>query len=367
MHCLADSHRVAFGGRDIRIQAGLLLVACWALPQAATAACAAGDWVGTIGETPAAWRLATTEHADREASVGRYYYRRALKELYLRVDAADPTTWRETDEKGRATGSLTLDCRADALSGMWRSPDGRKTLPLRARPAGANDGYDERRTRGLRPDTATTKVVDDRYYDQIGHAGVDGVSTVSLWGEGAGIARINASLWREAVDAMALSLACTGDGRMWRGVGHPFEYGWDQSVAAWNTRYVVIGTSQGGYCGGAHPTYGTSTAVYATETGQEVAVDQWLLPAHRQDIDARSMLGRMIIGLYLSKEDGETECLDRIAISGRRMHPERQGLVFEVDGRAYVDTPCARSVTVPWAQAVAFLSPEGIEAAKAFR
>lgn len=324
-------------------------------------------WTGTIGTVPVSLVLRAKEAPGGSALVGRYYYRRSLQELYLRAEAATPTRWSETDAAGRRTGTLEMACSGDTLTGTWRSLDGRRSLPISARKAPPDVDHDTVRTRDLKPDRATTQAFESRFFDAIEHSAITGVATVSLWGDGPGITRINQGLWQQARDHMAEALSCKGEGRMERGVKHGYEYGWSQQVAAWNDRYVVITTGYGGYCGGAHPYSGTDASVFDTGTGVEVAPATWLLPTYRESIDLQTPLGRLLIGRYLSKEDGETECLDKVAANGHRMHPVREGLVFEVAATAYVYTPCTRDVTVPWSQVMPFLGAEGRAAAAAFR
>ncbi|OWQ44588.1 hypothetical protein CDL60_24165 [Roseateles noduli] len=344
----------------------LSLLALLALSTPARAACDRGSWTGTIGAAPISLIFGDPED-DRRPASARYYYRRSLKELYLRAGKADPTTWEESDEVGRVTGSLQLDCQGDRLAGTWRSPDRRRALPVSARPAVDIDGYHAEHLRDLKVDEETTHDFEGHVYDEQEVSDIPSVSTIALWGDESGIAGINAQLWREAKEAMGEALDCVGEGRMRRGLQHGYEYGWNHRPAAWNERYVVVMTSHEQYCGGAHPYWGNYDTVYDLGTGKEIDAAQWLMPAYRKEIDLTSLLGRLLIGRYLSVEDGETECLDKVAASGRLMHPARGGLVFRVAAGAYVYSPCMRDVTVPWEQAAPFLAPEGRLAAKAFR
>ncbi len=342
----------------------LLALLVWNTP--AHAACDRSSWTGTIGAAAISLTFGDPEGDGRPAPA-RYYYRRSLKELYLRAGKADPSIWEESDESGRVTGSIQLDCRGDRLTGTWRSPDRRRALPVSARPASDMDGYHAEHLRDLKVDEETTHDFEGHVYDKQEVSGIPSVSTIALWGDEPGIAGINTQLWREAKDAMGEALDCTGEGRMRRGLQHGYEYGWNQRPAAWNERYVVVMTSHEQYCGGAHPISGSYATVYELVSGKTVDAAQWLMPAYRKDIDLTSLLGRLLVGLYLSVEDGETECLDKVAASGRLMYPTRGGLVFKVAAGAYVYSPCMRDVTIPWEQAAPFLAPEGRLAAKAFR
>ncbi|WP_431258064.1 hypothetical protein ACQ86G_26460 [Roseateles chitinivorans] len=342
------------------------LLALLALSTSAHAACDRGPWTGTVGAVPISLVFGDPENGGPPASA-RYYYRRSLKELYLRADKADPTTWEESDEAGRITGSVQLACQGDRLTGTWRSPDRRRALPVSARPAPDVYGYHAAHLRDLKVDEETTHDFEGHVYDKQEVSGIPSVSTIALWGDEPGIAGINAQLWQMATEAMSEALDCVGEGRMRRGLQHGYEFSWNHWPAAWNARYVVIMSSHEQYCGGAHPISGSHATVYDLTNGKEVDAARWLMPAYRKDIDLTSLLGRLLIGRYLSVEDGETECLDKVTTDGAFMHPTREGLVFQVAAGAYIYSPCTRDVTVPWDQAAAFLSPEGRQAAKAFR
>ncbi|WP_431266234.1 hypothetical protein ACQ859_13685 [Roseateles chitinivorans] len=342
------------------------LLALLALNTSAHAACDRGPWTGTIGAVPISLVFGDPENGGTTASA-RYYYRRSLKELYLRATKADPRTWEESDEDGKITGSVQLACEGDSLKGTWHSPDRRRALPVSARPAPALDAYHAEHLSDLKVDRETAQVFEGHAYGKREVSGIRSVSTIVLRGDNPASTTINAQLWHEAKQALGDALDCTGEGRMRRGLNHGYEYGWDQSPVAWNDRYVVIMTSHEYYCGGAHPFWGRYATAYDLTGGKAVDTALWLIPAYRREIDLTSPLGRLLTGRYLSVEDGETECLDKVAASGAFMHPTREGPVFRIAAGAYVYSPCMRDVTVPWEQATPFLTPEGRQAAKAFR
>lgn len=330
------------------------------------AACAETAWAGRIGTVPVSLVFGRHDDSDARTPVARYHYNLSLEDLYLRADEGAPTRWTETDVSGRRTGTLQMDCQGDRLTGTWRSTDGRRALPLLAKKLAGTDQYDGGRTLQLKPDRETSKYFEDRIYDEVAYSGVSSVSAVSLWGDGVGIGRINELLWHEAKLAMSEALDCDGEGRMVRGPKHDHEYSWRQAVAAWNERYAVITTASGGYCGGAHPYYADRAAVFDLRSADEIDPNAWLMAVYRRGVDLKSPLGRILVGRYLSQEDGETECLDRIDAGGS-VYPVRTGMVFKLSAIAYVHTPCTRDVTVPWEQLTPFLSPDGMTASKAFR
>jgi len=357
-----------------RVAAGLAAALLPLASAAATDACVAGAWRGTVGGTPVSIVLNAAQ--DDQPAVGRYYYRNSLDDLTL---VRDPKTdvWRELDARERHTGWLTLACDTSTLRGEWRSPDGAKRLPIAAMAIPA-EAYGTPRKAGLRPRLDKTGAIDGRRFEHLTYAVPDGARTqgqslgithqgVRLIGSGPGIDALNATLQAKAVDAVMEHLECVAAGRQDRGVGAGYGSSQVQSVTAWNASFAVIQTSLEGYCGGAHPWHGNHFATYRLDTGAAVDTANWLLPELRQEIPKSSTLGRLLMKAYERTPNGpDADCRDAIRWDGRAVHAAAGQIVFE-GGTSYAMTPCAEDIALPIDVIQPFLTPVGREALKAFR
>lgn len=331
----------------------------------AAGGCPDGVWVGTLGGTPISIALDGASNDVRR--VGRYYYRASLGDLFLKQESGGDE-WQETDDKGKPTGLLRLSCQADGLRGEWRSLDGSRRLPVVATPSEI-DRYQSARIAALKPTVDKRNSVQNRRFDILSFGSQTGATrAVRLSGNGVGIETVNASLRKEALDAIAGHLDCKSTGLQDSGKDAGWESAIDQTVLAWNDSYVVVQTHAEGYCGGAHPWHGSTSSTYRMDSGEAVEVSTWLLPEYRKEIIDTSALWRLLMRTYEKASAGPdlAECKDAISWNASSIHAEPGKLVFETSA-PYAMTPCAEDVEVPLAAIQRFLSPEGKKALSAFR
>ncbi len=371
---LPAPHRSPIGAWGLAGILGLVVVALAPQVAAASEACSTGTWRGTLGTTTVSIELTPAE--DRRPASGRYYYRAALGDLTL-VRDAKTGDWQELDARETLTGRLRLSCDAKTLSGEWRSADGKKSLPIVASAIPA-DQFNDTRKEALKPLKVTPGQIAGRRFDTLtlpGPApyGTGGASPevlhlgVRLAGTEPGIAAVNASLWRAAVDAVMDHLDCRAQGRRDRGPDAGYESAQTQKVVAWNASYAVIDTWSEGYCGGAHPWHGNSVTTYRLDTGAEAEVGLWLRPEFKDEIAKSGLLGRLLAQAYAKGGNGaEADCRDEVRWRGSSIHPEPGRLVFHTQA-SYAMTPCAEDVSLPIDRIWPFLTPAGQQALKTFR
>lgn len=314
-----------------------------------------------LGGTPVSMEFKTL---DEGASVGRYYYRSSLGDLFLKKDAATGE-WQEQDENGKPTGRLALTCAAGSLKGEWRSMDGTRRLAITGAPA-AEDQYGAARRAGLKPMVQKAEVFQKRRYEILTYGPqAGGTIGLRLSGSGAGLDAVNRSLQDAATDAVIEHLNCRATGRLERGPDAGYDTEIRQELVAWNDSFVVVRTFAEGYCGGAHPWHFPSTKTYRLDTGSAVDLSTWLLPPYRSQVAENSPLGRLLLKAYARTDDGD-ECKGNVTWTGADIHPLPGQLVFETSA-PYALTPCAEDVSLPLSKIERFLSPEGKLAMKAFR
>nr|WP_297530083.1 hypothetical protein [uncultured Roseateles sp.] len=342
----------------------------------AAEACDKGAWRGTLGTTAVSMELNPAEN--ERPAIGRYYYRGALGDLTLMLDAKSGE-WQERDAREKQTGRLKLSCDARTLSGEWRSIDGTKTLPIAAVAIKESD-YNASRKAALKPISVKAAQIGGRRYEALtlpmpgGRNGSSDATPdttqvgVRLIGTTPAISTLNATLWDKAADAVLDHVDCMAQGRRERGPEAGYEASQTQKVVAWNAAFVVIDTWNEGYCGGAHPWHGNSVTTYRLDTGTEADVASWLKSELRKEIPKDSRLGKLLVKAYAdSGGNGEdAECRDEVSWMGSSIHPEPKQLVFHTQA-SYAMTPCAEDVALPIDAVWPYLTPAGQQALKTFR
>ncbi len=324
--------------------------------------CLAEVWKGTVGAVPVMMEF--TFEGEDAALVGRYYYRASLVDLLLMPDEAKPGRWKELDPKGTVTGYLTLNCKENALSGTWSSPDGSKTLPISAE-VQPGDSFSKQRLDSLKPTVTKRDSIGKLSYELFTAQGFDAVTGLRLMGEGKAVADINSALMESFTNTLDEAIECMALGRWRRGQDHGYEYKCDMSMIAWNKAFVVIGVSSSQYCGGIHPLYGSGATTYSLQTGKAEDVSQWLIDRYRKNIPKDSPLGKIIMELY-QEDEQEDECADSIELSGESVWPTSEGITFRPTA-PYVYTACIEDITVPYKSMSPYLSPLGKTNVQAFQ
>jgi len=325
--------------------------------------CLAKTWKGTIGNTPITlWFEFEGEGA---SLVGIYYYGSGPVDLLLIKDAGKPDRWQELDARDKITGYLTLSCKGNVLSGVWSSPDGLHTLPVKAGSHGAGP-YSKQRLDGLKPVIAERSSIGGFGYEILAAKDFKSVGGLRLAGTERGIENINNALGKDFRAKLDEAIECFAYGLMRRGRDHGYEYEYSMSMIDWNRSFVVIGSIYSQYCGGIHPLSGSGATTYSVRTGKPENVSLWLIDGYRENIPKESALGKIIMEIYRQEDPDNNECLKVIELSGEGIWPTGEGIVFQpVASHAY--SSCIVDITVPYRKMEPYLSPAGKENAKAFR
>lgn len=316
--------------------------------------CLARTWTGAVGSAPVMIEFDTIG-ADNTLA-GRYYYRNNMDDLLLIRDPANFSRWKEIGPKGQVTGYVTISCSGESLTGEWRSPDGLRTQQLNARPDPSH-AYAKNRLDAIKPMVVARKSLSTFRYEQLEAKGQQSITGLRLVGDGSGIAKINEKLKREFLSAIDEDITCRSYGRLSRGENHGFENEAEWGVVAWNKAFVVVSASASGYCGGAHPNFGSGASTYDVTTGDSEDVSSWLVEDYRKDISSASRLGKLLIQLFL-QEGNEPQCRDEIQLSGQVVWPTPKGMVFQT-WAPYASSACISDIVVPHSKITSYLSPRG--------
>lgn len=316
--------------------------------------CLAQAWQGTIGEAKVVMEFDNV--GDDDALAGRYYYRTGMTDLLLQADAKKAGLWRELDPKGKVTGLLTLTCQSNILSGEWKSPDGKTALPIHAEPA---ESYSDPRLNAAKPRVIERGATRTHRYEIIGVPGVDAVRGLRLLGDTSGIQKINTTLRKQFLSDLERATTCVAYGRLRRGQDHGYEHEAQYDVVAWNDAFVVVGSGESGYCGGAHPYQEHGAITYNLQSGEAEDVSLWLADRYKEDISSDSGLGKLLLKSYRAQQvSDDDQCLDFIEFSGAGVWPTDKGFIFSAS-TPYAQSACREDIVVPYKAALPYLSPYG--------
>ena len=273
-----------------------ILAAIFAAPALHAEDCLERAWNGTLGKSRISLEFRTINGLeDGQALKGRYYYGANWTELVLERAPGDGGEWLEKDGKDAVTGRLTLECSAGSLSGRWRSPDGSRSLELKATPAAS---YHAQRRQGARSQLLQSARFQGRAYEEIsGERGTE-LKTFRLKGEQPGIAAVNELLWQRHLDTLESAADCLSDGRLQRGEDHGYEYSLSSEIVEWNDTFLVVTSNEGGYCGGAHPFWGYGGQTFNLAEGKVEKMEKWLAAEYAGDIAADSALDQRLRKIY---------------------------------------------------------------------
>lgn len=115
---------------------GWLALLTTAQAEGNTQNCLAHTWFGVMGKTPVLMEF--DYPYDRYDLVGEYYSLTSMVDILLKKDENEESRWQVIDKKNNLSGILTLICAGNALTGDWKSTDGRVTLPIEAGIASAS-------------------------------------------------------------------------------------------------------------------------------------------------------------------------------------------------------------------------------------
>lgn len=330
----------------------------------------AGVYRGTIGRYPV---VACFDRWPGGKGKGAYYYLSQLRPIALR--GPDPfTDWREGDD---AKGPEWRLDRSDGIrvSGTWH--DGVRRLPIAlSRVADGGEGFspcaadafiaprvgkiDFTRTRQGLGSFAFDRLtmVAPRAFPDVSIVGMDFVSTEP--GDEAIRALLGAMMPQgevsdEYVQCMAGSLGSLGiDGDYSREVIPSFA----------NRELLGVWSTNGSFCGGAHPSYWTEYFVFDRQSGARLDPRLWFGPDGFADDGYGSLLIQpalrdLVMTHWPHDPDGDSECRDFVSdFEYWSVGIDPDGLGFQPDV-PHVATACGEYVTVGWDELAPFLNAAG--------
>ncbi len=244
-----------------------------------------GVWRGTIGKAPIMVCLVDETYSPAR---GSYYYLAHQQSIAL-DGGEDGAVWSE-DLDGGAKAQWKLRWSSKGLAGTWSGKG--KVLPIALNRVQARQGEDVSACETdeyLAPRVTTPRIVPKAadFYGQPytllqydvgkGFADVD-ISSFVIPAKQPGDAAINRQLrglLDPAKDHVAY-LACLS-GQIAQ-TGMDGDYVFDAAPNLVTDAFLGVEISEGGTCGGAHPSYGTSYQTFDRQTGKEVDPFTWLTP-----------------------------------------------------------------------------------------
>ena len=346
----------------------LALSAFGAQAQAAADCFTKGHWRGTLGAAPV--HLVFRQPLAGEPVIGRYHYRDNLQDLLLDPDPVGLGHWRELDARNRASGRLQLACEGDTLSGTWSSHYGQRTLAVKAARIPTDD-YGAARLARAKPKTQVRRLPSGQEYELFA---IEPFSTTGLRLRGSGpvIERLNASLRREFLEALASGMECTATNRLLgaRDVDGGFAIHKQWSVVEWNARFLLVGVAEEGYCvPAAHPYHGARVDVIRMDTGDREDTTGWLRPEYAKGIPRDSALGRMLFAEYRKvrgEGEGLADCTEDLSLYPDGLFPTRAGITFDTSF-SYAMSACREDVPLAWSRVASFLGARGREVMEFYR
>jgi len=186
--------------------------------------------------------------------------------------------------------------------------------------------------------------------------GDNGMGCFELCGNSDAVVKLNVELRKNfpiGTDAAKIFYECR------RGTLSSFgstEYEFGRSVAPylWFGNYLEVVEHNGGFCGGAHPSSGSTYRIFDLTTGEEVFLTDW--------IDENDDLHQLIIGGYARENEGnddENGCVDLVkSNTSYSLRLDSTGIVFYTQfGHCCV--ACDQEFTVSFEKLKPFITEEG--------
>jgi hypothetical protein len=312
-----------------------------------------GVWTGTLG------RASIAACFDKDAA--SYYYVRIGVDIPL-VEQKAPGTWKETKEaKGdEFTGLWQLSPpQGEAMSGVWTSPDGKRTLPIALTVStGKSESYclspeynapraatfvripdKETSVGGLRIRTFQARDID-----------ITGLEIADKSAQLARLKRFVEKLNRDLVDQYLNCARFVEDREDWRG---SIEFTGIVKLESVTRHFVLLRQSSAYFCGGAHPDSSSALLVVDRNSGDTIDIADWL----KDPLDA---IGRKY--WKTSRED----CKDALEEDTTFVvWPSPDGVVFAPTLPHAIEA-CSEEMTIPYARLASRLTPAGKRAAAEF-
>lgn len=339
-------------------------------------------WKGQLGE-----QAITACFFEERPGTGIFYTDAALEPVRLETESETaPDRLREMQGYDDPSGPVwTLTFAEDRITGVWRN--GADTRPIRlAAHAVSRPEYGSACESGafLDPVLAggavktSRETLDGTAYTVFAYTGPQRSGLVNYGAQAfaldplrRGDEAINRALAAEIPDGTAAHEAgqCLAGSLSWSsGLG---DYGKFLQPTLITSRWLGVSATGSSWCGGAHPNHFITARVYDRDSGARVDPAAWFTPGALTFYDWEPGPGeiRPIAGLsealteallaHWPADDDRAECRD--AARGPfswNIGVTRDGLLF-IPQFPHVIFACTEEFVLPWAEAEAFLSPEG--------
>lgn len=340
-----------------------------------------GVWRGTVGEAKV---MVCLERPDT-FSASMYYYLRHRFSIALHANDNSGATWNEAPPNQRSpdwskpAAVWTLQVPdGDRMQGTWSVADGSRTVPIQlarvaevgqGRGAGCGTGNDSPAGRVFNvPRVASQELaVRDsggiRYVSALnGH-----VAMTELPDSVPHAAQVNAATRGWFAGNIAEYYDCAFNS--FDGVP---DYEETSEIDLLAPPWLVTRENFSAFCGGAHPSSGTSYTVWNLDTGK--TVDPWgfIKTIHATDsndhcdnaYDCQQVLQpglrAILVARFKHDNAGDGDCADALGTdSSFILHPEKTGLVFSTTF-PHVIQACDEDIALPWETVAPFLTAEGL-------
>jgi hypothetical protein len=296
-----------------------------------------GVWTGTLGKTAI---VACFDHSRH----GTYYYLRLGFDLELEP-GSEASTWSEKSGDD-VTGTWGLgEARGGLVHGEWKTPDGKKTLPLELKrtaflpeagcPAPAYEAA--RLEAAVRTSGAETTTAGHAWKPVTFARGA--LKSVELTDPNASTGL------KEAVAAVTTQhlksyFGCRSSPRS--------SFSSEDRILAWTNTLLVLELHESYYCGGAYPDEADGAHTFDVVTGKEVDTDAWF----------KTSPSELATRQYKPPDEQcATDDLNWVT------HPSPRGLVFR-QSLPHVAKACDVEVVIPWSKLTSRMTPQGLEAIK---
>jgi hypothetical protein len=124
--------------------------------------------------------------------------------------------------------------------------------------------------------------------------------------------------------------------------------------------WLVAGSGDGSYCGGAHPINSSSEDVYNLRNGKDVDLREWLLAgAIDQDGKLSNCLNTLVLGKFTKAPDTDKECADSAKNAfGWTLSLAKKGVSF-TPSLSYAETACMNPTILSASEVAPFLTVDG--------
>jgi hypothetical protein len=348
-----------------------------------------GVWRGTIGDAKV---MVCLERPDT-FNDSMYYYLRHRFSIGLSANDNSGATWNEAPPNQRSpdwskpAAVWTLQVPdGDRMEGTWSVADGSRTVPIQlarvaevgqGRGAGCGAGNDSPAGRVFNaPRVASQKLSISQSSDGVRTiSALDGhVSMVELPSSIPNATRFNTAARGWLADNIAEYYDCAFNSLD----GVP-DYDDSSEIDLLAPPWLVTRENYSAFCGGAHPSSGTSYTVWNLDAGK--TVDPWgfIKTIHATDSNDHCdnayacqqvlppRLRAILVARFKHDNAGDGDCADVLDTdSSFILHPEKAGLVFSTTF-PHVIQACDEDIALPWATVAPFLTAEGLAVMRSLR